>query len=126
VFSKKESAVRFLKEIKAKELHQSVLISGILKDIAAICAEAGVVPRYCNFSLGIFGKKEKLPDDGTLAITTMCGHHRISPKYVRALRQDVEEGRMSAEDAARKFAAVCLCGIFNPKRACSLLRQRDS
>ncbi|MDR1889664.1 MAG: hypothetical protein LBQ81_09855 [Zoogloeaceae bacterium] len=126
VFSQKQSAVRFLKEIQGKNLFQSVLISGILTDIAVICAEAGVVPRYCNFSLGIFGNKAKLPDEQTLAITTMCGHHRISPKYVQALRQDVERGWMSAEDAAHKLASICLCGIFNPKRACTLLQQAVS
>lgn len=123
VFSDRNSAVKFLKEIKAKELNQSVLISGILTEMASICKDAGVTPRYCNFSVGVFGNKSKLPDEKTLSITTMCGHHRISPKYVQALEHDIEQGRMSAEEAAHKLASVCLCGIFNPARACSILEK---
>jgi hypothetical protein len=122
VFSDRNSAVRFLKEIKAKELNQSVLISGVLTEMAAICKDAGVTPRYCNFSVGVFGKKDKLPDEKTFSLTTMCGHHRIAPAYVKALEQDVKEGRMTPEEAGRKLASVCLCGIFNPVRACSILK----
>lgn len=122
VFSSKKAAVAFLKDLKEKELNQSILLAGILTDLADICKKAGLTPRYANISLGVFGNKAKLPGEKILSITTMCGHHRISPKYVQALQQDVDQGRMTAEEAARKLASVCLCGVFNPVRAARILQ----
>lgn len=122
VFSSREKAVTFLREVRRKELGMSVLISGVLSEIAAICKEEGIVPHSCNFSLGVFGRKDKLPDEKTLSIATMCGHHMIPAKYIKALEQDVDQGRMTAEEAAKKLASFCMCGVFNPKRACDILK----
>jgi hypothetical protein len=121
VFSSKKAAVAFLKDLKKKELNQSILISGIISELVSVCREVGLTPRYANLSLGVFGDTAKLPDVKTLSVTTMCGHHRISPKYVRALEEDVEQGRMSAEEAGKKLASLCLCGVFNPVRAAHIL-----
>ena len=120
VFSNPRSVVSFLKGLKEKELNQSVLIAGVLSDLADICKKAGVTPRYANMSLGVFGNKAKLADGRTLSITTMCGHHRISPKYVHALQQDVDTGKITAIEAAEKIARLCLCGVFNPDRAAGI------
>lgn len=120
-FSNPRAAVKFLTLLKKKELNQSILISGVITELVRICKEAGVTPRYANMSLGVFGNVSRLTDPKTLSITTMCGHHRISPKYVQALQQDVDEGRMTAEEAAKKLGSVCMCGVFNPDRAAGIL-----
>ena len=121
VFHHPKAAVRFLKLMKKKELNQSILISGVIADLVTICKEAGVTPQYANMSLGVFGNKEKLADEKTLSITTMCGHHRIPPKYVQALQHDVDQGKMTAEEAAKELGSICLCGVFNPVRAAGIL-----
>ena len=120
-FSNPRAAVKFLKLLKKKELNQSILIAGVIPDLISICKEAGVVPRYANMSLGVFGNTSKLTDPKTLSITTMCGHHRISPKYVQALQHDVDQGKMTAEEAAQKLGNICMCGVFNPDRAAGIL-----
>ncbi len=126
VFSSKDKAVAFLRDIRKKELGMSVLIAGYLKDIAQICKEEKIKPYACNFSLGVFGKKELMADEKTLSITTMCGHHMIPTKYVQALQDDVDTGRMSADEAAKKLASFCMCGVFNPTRASAILKEKKA
>ena len=74
-----------------------------------------------NYSIGVFGKKELLADDDTLAITTMCGHHMIPDEFVAEARKRVKEGKLSPEKASQEFAELCPCGIFNQERARELL-----
>jgi hypothetical protein len=92
-----------------------------LPEIAKICEEVGIVPRAVNFSLGVWGKKEKLVDNKTLAITTMCGHHMVPSAYVQLIQQEVEEEKISPEEAAKKLASFCYCGVFNPVRCSKIL-----
>lgn len=121
VFSNREKAVDFLKDVIAKELGLSVIISGVLPEIAQICAEVGIVPHSANFSLGIWGRKDKLPDEKTLSITTMCGHHTVPPKYVEFIEEEVNAGNISPEEGAQKLASFCYCGVFNPVRCADIL-----
>jgi hypothetical protein len=80
-----------------------------------------VKPHTMNYSIGVFGKKEILADDDTLAITTMCGHHMIPDEFVAEGRKRVKEGKLSAEKASQEFAELCPCGFFNQERAKGLL-----
>ncbi|QWA13194.1 hypothetical protein GTU79_11350 [Sodalis ligni] len=121
VFSNPRAAVKFLRILKKKELNQSILLSGVITELVRICKEAGVTPCYANMSLGVFGNTSRLTDPKTLSITTMCGHQRIPAKYVRALEHDVDQGRMTAEEAANKMGGICMCGVFNPDRAAGIL-----
>ena len=123
VFTRREQVVEFLKRIKAKELGMSVVISGVLSEVLPACHEAGVRPHSVNYSLGIWGRKDKLPDDTTLSITTMCGHHMISPKFVQHVMKQVQKGRMTSEEGALKLASFCYCGIFNPQRCTQIIAQ---
>ncbi len=66
-----------------------------------------------------------LPSDNTLALTTMCGHHQISPRLVEFYRERVRTGKMKPERAALKLAAYCPCGIFNHVRGAKLLDQGE-
>ncbi|NLI91794.1 MAG: hypothetical protein GX434_06175 [Peptococcaceae bacterium] len=126
VFTKSEQVVEFLKLVKAKETGMSVVIAGILSEVIPACKEAGVTPHSINYSLGIWGKKENLPDDVTLSVTTMCGHHMIPPKFVQHVREQVVKGRLTAEEGAIKLANFCYCGIFNPVRCVEILEKNKS
>ncbi len=121
VFTRREQVVEFLKTLKQKDLGISVVISGLLDEVLPACREAGVTPHTINYSLGIFGKKELLPSEDVLAVTTMCGHHQISPAFVRQMMDAVKRGQISPLEAARQLASFCPCGVFNHVRAAKLL-----
>jgi hypothetical protein len=121
VFSSREKTVEFIRKIIAKDLGLSVIISGVLPEIAQICSEVGIVPNSANFSLGIWGRKEKLPDEKTLSITTMCGHHTVPRKYVEFIEKKVDAGIISPEEGAQQLASFCYCGMFNPVRCADIL-----
>lgn len=123
VFTKREQVVEFLKRIKEKDLGLSVVITGVLSEVLPACEEAGVTPHSINYSLGVWGKKEKLPDDTTLSITTMCGHHMISPKFVQYMIDQVRKGLLTADEAAIKLANFCYCGIFNQVRCADIISE---
>lgn len=122
VFTRKEQVVEFLKRIKAKDLGQSVVITGVLSEVLPACREAGVAPHSVNYSLGVWGKKDNLPDDVTLSITTMCGHHMIPPKFVKHIIRQVEAGRLTPEAGSIKLANFCYCGIFNQIRCSEIIK----
>ena len=121
VFTKQEQVVGFLKTMKEKDLGQSVVITGVLSEVLPACEEAGVTPHSINYSLGVWGRKEKLPDDVTLSITTMCGHHMIPPKFVNHVMLQVEKGKMTPVEGADKLSAFCYCGIFNQVRCAEII-----
>ena len=68
---------------------------------------------YNDYSFGIWGKTELLPDDAHLKITTRCGHHMISPAMIDHYVEKIKEGSITPEEAGKKLAAPCVCGIFN-------------
>ncbi|GAG75398.1 unnamed protein product, partial [marine sediment metagenome] len=76
-----------------------------------------------HLSLGTFGRKELLPSEEILEITTMCGHHCISPQSVKYYVELIKSGKISVENAAKKLSKPCVCGIFNPTRAITLLNK---
>ncbi len=123
VFTSREQVVGFLRRIKEREVGLSVVISGLLEEVLPACAQAGVTPHTVNYSFGVWGKKDLLPSEETLSLTTMCGHHQISPKLVDFYRERVRAGKMKPERAAQKLAAFCPCGIFNHIRAAKLLAE---
>jgi DNA-binding transcriptional regulator YhcF (GntR family) len=125
VFTKRAQVVEFLRRMKAREVGLSVVISGLLDEVLPACAEAGVTPHTINYSFGVWGKKELLPDDNVLSVSTMCGHHQISPKIIEFYRERVRQGKMEPERAALKLASLCPCGIFNHVRAAKLLAGED-
>lgn len=122
VFTKKEQVVDFLKLLKERDLGISVILSGLLEETLDACKEAGLTPHTINFSLGVWGKKELLPDDDTLAITTMCGHHMIPPNLVKKLIREVKVGKKTPEKAGLELATYCPCGIFNQVRAADIIK----
>jgi len=121
IFTQKGQVVDFLKQIKAKDLGMSVVVTGVLSEVVPACKEAGVTPHSINYSLGVWGKTDKLPDDTTLSITTMCGHHMIPPKFVNHIMKRVKKGKMTPQDGAKELAEFCYCGIFNHIRCGNII-----
>ena len=123
VFTRREQVVEFLKTMKDIDNGMSVVATGVLSEVLPACKEAGVTPHSINYSLGVWGKKDKLPDEVTLSITTMCGHHMIPPKFVQHVMDQVDKGRLTPEDGALKLANFCYCGIFNHIRCADIIRE---
>ena len=121
VFDDEENAAKFLKEIKEADLGLSVVVSGLFDRVKEHCQKAGIHRHGVNYSLGIWGKTDKLPPDQTLDVSTMCGHGMIAASLVDSLAEDIKTDRKSAEDAAKEVAKQCVCGIVNPTRTANLL-----
>lgn len=123
VFTKRDQVVKFLEIMKEKDTGLSVVITGVLSEVLPACKEAGVTPHSINYSLGVWGKLEKLPDEVTLSITTMCGHHMIPPKFVDSVMKSVESGKITPEEGANKLSNFCYCGIFNQIRCAEIIKE---
>jgi len=61
-FSSQEQVTQFLQKMKQADLGLCVIIAGLLDKVFQSCEEAGLKPHTVNYSLGVFGKKELLPD----------------------------------------------------------------
>jgi len=123
VFTRKDQVVGFLQRIKPQELGMSSVITGVLTEVLGACKEAGVTPHSINYSLGVWGRKDNLPDDVTLSITTMCGHHMIPPKFVNFIMKQVEAGKLTPEQGAVRLSDFCYCGIFNQVRCADIIKE---
>lgn len=126
VFNNKEELTRYLKELKERNTGKSVVVSGLFDEVNDCLRELKISPHTVQFSLGIFGKKELLPKKEVLEITTMCGHHVISPRLVEKLVSDIKEGKITSEEAVRVMNRQCVCGVFNKARACKLIEALES
>ena len=123
VFKDRDVMKACLNEIKNRDLGLSVTVSGNFDEVKGACREIGLVPHTVQYSLGIIGKTELLPDEKVLEITTMCGHAMVSPNLLAHLMKKIEAGKLTHAEAALELSRQCECGIFNPVRAERLLRQ---
>lgn len=123
VFDNREALIKALQAIKDADLGVSVIISGLLDDTHECCRQAGVERHTCETSLGIWGKKERLPDEDILRFTTMCGHGMVPFNLVRKMIEDIKAGKRNLNDAAQELAKPCQCGVFNPGRAAAMLEE---
>ncbi|MFX0137874.1 MAG: hypothetical protein ACFFDN_29805 [Candidatus Hodarchaeota archaeon] len=122
-FTDIETVKEILKTLKNEDLGISIVISGIISEIQKTVEEIGLKMHTVHLSLGVFGKKELLPSEKTLEITTMCGHHCISPQSVESYVEKIKNGKTTIEKAAEKLAKPCVCGIFNSERAKNILNE---
>lgn len=123
VLTSKRQVNQFLQSMKEADIGFSVVISGLIGDILDACRQTGLKPHTVNLSLGVWGKKELLPDENVLEITTMCGHHMISPQIVEKSISDLRRGK-KIEKAVEDITKMCACGIFNNIRAQRLIREQ--
>ena len=61
-----------------------------------------------------------------LKITTLCGHIMISRSLIDHYVEKIKKGKMTAEEAGRKIATPCPCGIFNVPRTVEVLKKMAS
>lgn len=121
VFTHEEPVADLLRDLEREDLGVSVVVSGLFDRVGTCAKEAGLRQHTVEYSLGIWGRTDRLPDQDILQVTTMCGHGMVSARLVRRLVNEVKQGKVSAEDAARQLAGPCVCGVFNPERAARLL-----
>ena len=121
VFVNKEVVTEVLKELEEADLGMSVVVSGIFENVDECIEKAGLKHHTANFSLGIWGRTEKLPSDNILEVATMCGHAMVSANLIKTMVEEIKAGAKTPEAAAKVLAPQCACGIFNPDRAAKLL-----
>jgi hypothetical protein len=121
-FDRRETLFSALKEIQDRELGVSVVVSGLFSHIREDCKKLGLPMHTVNYSLGVWGKREMLPDPKVTEVTTMCGHGLVSFNLVQSLVKEIRRGKKTLEEAAETLARPCVCGVVNPKRTVELLR----
>ncbi|MRR10480.1 hypothetical protein EG831_10500 [bacterium] len=121
VFSDAGVVSRILKELKDADLGVSVIVSGVFEKVDELCREAGLKMHTVEYSGGVMGRTERLPEGPVLAITTMCGHGLVSANLVKKMAVQVKKGKKSLPEAAAELAKPCMCGVFNAERAERLL-----
>lgn len=122
-FDNKQSVIGVLRDLKQEDYGISIVVSGLVSEIQVILGDLDMKPHTAHLSLGVFGKKESLPSEEILEITTMCGHHCISPDLVKDYIKKIKKGKISVKDAAQELSKPCVCGIFNPTKALSVLNK---
>jgi predicted transcriptional regulator len=122
VYNDKNSFKEALKLLKSEDLGISITVSGLISEIKQIAEETGLKIHTVNLSLGVFGDKKLLPPQKILEVTTMCGHHCVSPNLVESLIQQVKKNKMTPEEAAEELSRPCICGVFNKSRAAELIK----
>lgn len=122
VFTDAGTVAAVLKDLADADLGMSVVVSGLFDVVDKCCQEASIKRHTVEYSLGTWGRTEKLPSEAHLEITTMCGHGMIPATLVDHLAAQVRQGRLTLEDASLRMAKLCTCGIFNNARAADLLR----
>lgn len=113
----------FLAELKELDLGISVNISGVATEADRCCRDVGMTRHSIEFSLGFQGATEKLPDDASRRVATMCGHGMVSSTLSKKMIEWVRSGRRTPEEACAYMARFCVCGSFNPARAERVLRE---
>ncbi|MGN1209844.1 MAG: hypothetical protein ACI4SV_06040 [Duodenibacillus sp.] len=121
VFRSIEDVEAVLKDLAEADLGLSIVVSGLFEETGRACARACLKPHTVNFSLGVFGRTDKLPEERILEVAAMCGHNMVSFGVIQKVVTDIQSGWTTPEEAAKKIAASCLCGVFNWELAAQLL-----
>jgi len=120
-FNNNKSVRDVIYQLKKEDLGISIVISGLISEIKELLLDLGLSIHTVHFSLGTFGKKEILPHNKILEITTMCGHHTLSPQSVSNYVTLIKQGQITVEKAAQKLTKPCVCGIVNTSRVMKIL-----
>jgi hypothetical protein len=122
VFDAEEKAKNMIRALVGADIGLSVVVSGLYDSVHGCCREAGIERHTVEFSLGRWGRTERLPPTEILQLNTMCGHGMVSMGLIRKVLDDVKEGALSPEEGAEKLFVPCVCGAFNPVRASQILK----
>jgi len=122
VFRDAETVAAVISDLIQAGFDRSVVVSGLFDRVEECCQKAGIVPPHTKeFSLGTWGKTEKLAPMEELEVMTMCGHAQVPGALVRHVAQQVKAGKLTAEEAGLKLGHQCACGVFNVARAAELV-----
>jgi len=123
-FSSVSAIKNVLVKLKEAETGVSIVVSGLIEEIRQIGGEVGLKPHTALLSLGVHGRKDLLPEEKVLEITTMCGHGLVATHLVEEVAEKVRKGRITAGEGAGVLAQPCPCGIFNLDRCVELLNEQ--
>lgn len=123
VYNNPDTVKKILEELKKADLGTSIIVSGVVDKTDQLCRQVGLKTHTVEFSGGIHGQLGLLPEEPILEITTMCGHGMVASNLVKEMAKQVKKGKNTLQEAAVELAKPCQCGIFNPKRAESLLEK---
>ncbi|NVM30956.1 MAG: hypothetical protein HWN65_19095 [Candidatus Helarchaeota archaeon] len=112
-----------LQVLKQEVLGISIVVSGLISEIQKAVKDVGLQMHTVHLSLGVFGKKELLPSEKILELTTMCGHHCVSPQSVTHYVEQIKKNKINIDAAAQELAKPCVCGIVNPTRVRQILSE---
>ena len=124
-FNNIKTVKKIIRILKKEDLGLSIVISGLISEIEKVVKEVDLGVHTIHFSLestsGAFGRRELLPKEKILEITTMCGHHTVSPQSISHYIELIQQGKLTVEKAAKMLTKPCVCGIFNTSRAIQIL-----
>ena len=120
-FDNVEAVAAVVADLKEADLGIPVNISGLLEEVSECCRKAGMTRHSAEQSLGVFGKKDRLPPLEAVEINSMCGHGMVSFNLIKKIIEEVKLERMTPEQGAYHLAKPCECGAFNPTRARRML-----
>ncbi|MHA2390592.1 MAG: hypothetical protein ACXAEX_01380 [Promethearchaeota archaeon] len=101
-FDNIETIKEVIRELKKKDFGISIVVSGLISEIENVLQE--------------------LPSKEILEITTMCGHHTVSPQSITFYVELIKQEKISIEKAAQKLTSPCVCGIVNTSRIIKILK----
>lgn len=116
-----ETVKKIIQILKDEDFGISIVISGLISEIKKSLEEVDLEINTVHFSLGNFGPSELLPSEKLLEITTMCGHHTVSPQSITHYVDLIKRGKTTVEKAANKLTRPCVCGIINTSRIIEIL-----
>jgi hypothetical protein len=123
-FDNRDKIVSLLRELKEKKPGISVIISGVTDIVQQCMHEAGLGPIHSlEYSLGTWGRTERLPEYEVLKMLTMCGHAMIASDLVGKMVRDVKRGRRTMEDCCIEMAQCCTCGNYNVTRGKGIFKE---
>jgi hypothetical protein len=117
VLYSKEELLSYLDRLKKAGTGKSVVVSGLIDEVFDCLKKIDQPPHTVQLSLGQFGRKDLLPEDNVLELTTMCGHGMISDELAAIQLQKISNGKMSPDKAIQTMSKLCTCNLFNIKRA---------
>ena len=123
-FDNRDKIVALLRELKEKRPGISVIISGVTDIVQQCMHEAGLGPIHSlEYSLGTWGRTDKLPEYEVLKMATMCGHAMIASDLVGKMVRDVKRGRRTIDDCCIEMAQCCTCGNYNVTRGKEIFKE---
>ncbi len=120
VFDTEEKVKNMIKALAAADIGLSVVVSGLFDSVQKCCREADITRHTIEYSLGRWGKTDRLPPPELLQLNTMCGHGMVGMALIREILREVRSGELSAEEGTEKLFEPCVCGAFNTARAAEI------